>query len=378
MPGEFLFKDIDFKLVNNYFLIVANHHPITIDTGVTMASSASGFTGAAVANAFTILGGYQNGQLPLNGGSPAPTSNDLPVNITVKSGTKILVAPYSRQIEGVSYSGKATMNIGGTAQVNKLYLAPVNCTYAPVGNVELNIKDSASISSVFGTNNTGALASLTVNWLSGNIGLYKPGDGEAVLTVLGDGMVLNYSDAASKTATFALVSTFFDVKNKIGDPVTPPVVTEPVAPPVTEAPVSTDEFPVTRTASNVYVDGELKPFEAYMYNENNYFKLRDIAIVLVDKFEVGYDNGAVQITKGGTYTANGTELNIEATGDKTAILTNDAIYIDGALAELACIKVEGSNYFKLRDLGEQLGFDVDYDAATKNIIIEKNEAYTAD
>jgi hypothetical protein len=34
--------------------------------------------------------------------------------------------------------------------------------------------------------------------------------------------------------------------------------------------------------------------------------------------------------------------------------------IDGVEVELTAYKIDGSNYYKLRDLGEALGFGVDY------------------
>ena len=47
------------------------------------------------------------------------------------------------------------------------------------------------------------------------------------------------------------------------------------------------------TASMVLVDGSNIEFDAYLINDNNYFKLRDLAYVLSStekKFSVGYDN----------------------------------------------------------------------------------------
>lgn len=44
--------------------------------------------------------------------------------------------------------------------------------------------------------------------------------------------------------------------------------------------------------------------------------------------------------------------------DKTAKLTNDPIYINGQKTDVEVYKIDGSNYFKLRDLGKALNFYV--------------------
>ena len=36
--GKYVFRDLDFHLLDNYFFVIANHYPVTIDTGVTIKS----------------------------------------------------------------------------------------------------------------------------------------------------------------------------------------------------------------------------------------------------------------------------------------------------------------------------------------------------
>jgi len=61
------------------------------------------------------------------------------------------------------------------------------------------------------------------------------------------------------------------------------------------------------TASAVLVNGKNISFDAYNINDNNYFKLRDLAYILngaQKQFEVGWDgaNNAISITSGKPYT----------------------------------------------------------------------------
>ena len=124
------------------------------------------------------------------------------------------------------------------------------------------------------------------------------------------------------------------------------------------------------TNDKLYVNGQLQTPSIYKINDNNYFKIRDIAMLLSGsrkQFSVGYDNATacVTLTAGGEYTPNGSELVGQATGgNKDAIPSNNTIYLNGKKLNLTVYKIDGSNYFKLRDLGQALDFYVGWDAAT--------------
>ncbi len=138
----------------------------------------------------------------------------------------------------------------------------------------------------------------------------------------------------------------------------------------------------TPTNDRLYVDGRLQTPSIYKIDGSNYFKIRDIAALLNGtgkQFEVGYDaaTGSVTVTTGQPYTANGTELTGPAAGgSKAAAPTSDAIYVNGAKQNLTVYKIDGSNYFKLRDLGQVLDFYVGYDAAT-GVTLSGSSGYTA-
>lgn len=133
--------------------------------------------------------------------------------------------------------------------------------------------------------------------------------------------------------------------------------------------------PASPTASKVTVNGEAKAFEAYNINSNNYFKLRDIAYVLNGtdaSFSVGWDGAAnsIALAKGEAYAPTGSEMKVSGTKDiKDAVESNSTILIDGQKAALKAYTIKGNNYFKLRDLGTALGFNVGWDNASQTISI---------
>lgn len=107
---------------------------------------------------------------------------------------------------------------------------------------------------------------------------------------------------------------------------------------------------------------------------NNYFKLRDVAALLSGtpaQFSVGWDglSGTVTLTTGKSYTPVGGEL-APTTGTASASPAQGAVYVNGRRANLAAYVIGQNNYFKLRDLGEALGFGVEWDGAAGAIRIE--------
>ena len=112
----------------------------------------------------------------------------------------------------------------------------------------------------------------------------------------------------------------------------------------------------------------------YNINGSNYFKLRDVAALLNgtgSQFALEYDAAAREIvlTTGEAYTPDGSELTAGEDQSATAVRSSQSLTIDGESASLTAFNIGGNNYFMLRDLGEALGFEVDYDAATRTMII---------
>lgn len=143
--------------------------------------------------------------------------------------------------------------------------------------------------------------------------------------------------------------------------------------------------PATATAAptndKLTCDGKDQNPTVFKINGSNYFKIRDLAAILngtEKQFSVGYDGGAkaVTATSGQPYEANGGELAGAASGGAREVqASNDAIYINGVKASVSVYKIDGSNYFKLRDLGKALNFYVGY-SGEKGMYIETDKPYS--
>lgn len=138
------------------------------------------------------------------------------------------------------------------------------------------------------------------------------------------------------------------------------------------------------TNNPLFVDGVQKQLSVYKIDGSNYFKLRDIAALLSGsekQFSVDYDNSvkSVTVASGKSYTPDGSELKpASSTGSVTASKSSNSIYINGKKMDLSVYKINGNNYFKLRDLGAALDFYVGYDNAAKSVTISGKSGYQAD
>ena len=117
---------------------------------------------------------------------------------------------------------------------------------------------------------------------------------------------------------------------------------------------------------------------AYHINGHNFFRLRDVAYMLdgtESQFEVSWDetSSVISITAGQVYTPVGGEREwIEfprPPRTQEAIPTAATILIDGEEVNLTAYHIDGNNFFMLRELGDLLGFAVDWDAEMDTILI---------
>jgi hypothetical protein len=145
------------------------------------------------------------------------------------------------------------------------------------------------------------------------------------------------------------------------------------------------------TASSVLVNGKAEAFDAYNINDSNYFKLRDLAYALSGaekQFDVTWhaDIDTIILSPGRAYTPVGGEMAAKGAGDKTPAATTSRVVVDGTgelgyyqiEIKLAAYNIGGNNYFKLRDIGEALDFEVDWDGTLQTIIIDTGKGYTQD
>ncbi len=140
-------------------------------------------------------------------------------------------------------------------------------------------------------------------------------------------------------------------------------------------------YPSTQT---VLIDG--KPVEFQMYalmdendNPTNYIKVRDLAYVLNGskaQFGVVWDGTAINLTPGVPYAANGTERMTLYSGAQPYTIPTTATYVRGKPSELKAIALMdgGFTYYRLRDLGAALGFNVSWSSET-GVYIETDKPY---
>jgi len=134
------------------------------------------------------------------------------------------------------------------------------------------------------------------------------------------------------------------------------------------------------TAAKVLVNGKEIAFDAYNIGGSNYFKLRDLAYALngsAKQFEISWNsaNNAISLIRGKRYTVAGGEMTGKRAGGKTAVPANSKIFLDGKEVFFTAYNISGSNYFKLRDIGQALDFGVGWNAAAGTVFIDTGIGY---
>ena len=161
---------------------------------------------------------------------------------------------------------------------------------------------------------------------------------------------------------------------------------------ITAGTPTTPDKPDSSTAyastQNVLVDGKAVEFQAYALkdqsgNDTNYVKLRDVAYALngtAAQFSVGWDQAAksISVTSGEAYESKGSEMKTPYSGDRTYTASTSPLYINGKAADLGAILLtddagNGYTYYKLRDLGQLLNFNVTWNG---RVVVESDKPYT--
>lgn len=125
----------------------------------------------------------------------------------------------------------------------------------------------------------------------------------------------------------------------------------------------------------VYVnDARVYP-TGYNIADNNYFKLRDIGTLV--GFGVEW-NGETQTVEISTERTTPSTEGISDTAESGAVakISDQRITVDGVQVNMTAYQIDGNNYVKLRDIGKQVDFGVDYDNATASVRIDTDAPYT--
>ncbi len=143
---------------------------------------------------------------------------------------------------------------------------------------------------------------------------------------------------------------------------------------------SPEKTTATPSSTRLMVNGKNVATDAYTIGGNNYIKLRDLAAMVNNtekNFEVTYDGSknAISLISNKAYTSVGGEM---AKGDgkaKQATRTNSKIFVDGGEVSMTAYNIDGSNYFKLRDVMQIFDISVGWDSATSTATINTNGGY---
>lgn len=157
--------------------------------------------------------------------------------------------------------------------------------------------------------------------------------------------------------------------------------------PVEEVPAEEEAFvipvpeKVQLTKQALTVDGKAVDPVAYNIDGSNYFKLRDLAALLTgtgSQFNIGFDEETfvITLTKGEAYTPIEGDLAPIEDKSETCVPSTAKVALGENILQVYVYNIGGNNFFKLRDLGETVGFAVDYDEATATIIVT-SEGYVA-
>ena len=125
----------------------------------------------------------------------------------------------------------------------------------------------------------------------------------------------------------------------------------------------------------VTVDGERVDPQGYNINGYNFYKLRDIAYRLNgtdSQFNVTWDgaNNRIVLTDDAAYQEVGGEMTSSVSAAIKNVSESDSIIVlDGKTLSLTGYRINGNNYYKIRDVGSALGFSVDFDPETEIVLI---------
>ncbi|MBQ7171666.1 MAG: hypothetical protein IJR89_05255 [Clostridia bacterium] len=225
--GAVTVRDMDYHLTGKYYFVIAQHYPFVLDTGVRMVSENAAFDGSAVGNAFTILAGYQSGQTTVDGGKNPPTAVSKNASVTVRSGSNLVIAAFSRQIKNQKLTGTSTVTVEGNAEVGILYYAPIGAAFDVTAKAVVNVWEHAKVEKICGGTSKGTLDSVTLNWLSGEIGEFSPAGGGAETSVK-NGYQLTFSDVSAAKETFSAVTKLFKNKEQVSYDLPPAPETDPL------------------------------------------------------------------------------------------------------------------------------------------------------
>ena len=130
----------------------------------------------------------------------------------------------------------------------------------------------------------------------------------------------------------------------------------------------------SKSGARLIVNDREAEVAGYTVDNSNYYKIRDVAMLLRttgSKFNVEWDTSlnAISILTGIKYVVVGGELDFEHAPMINVEENSAPIYADGEKVKMTAYNINGSTYFKIRDLADIVGFSVDWDGDRQAVII---------
>jgi lysophospholipase L1-like esterase len=139
LSTDFVFDNIDLNFTGNYYLIMCQYHDFTITESVEI--TAPNVTNADILHSISINSGYHTNSQA--GGMVANSD----CKITVNSGEKYFIMPQGYQETVGTYTGTVTVNLGGDANVSRIYYTGSSVALTG-GNTTYNISGDAQVTSI--------------------------------------------------------------------------------------------------------------------------------------------------------------------------------------------------------------------------------------
>ena len=129
------------------------------------------------------------------------------------------------------------------------------------------------------------------------------------------------------------------------------------------------------SSETIILNSEHKDIITYKIGDNNFLKLRDIAYLLSGtkaEFNISWDSilKKIKLVSGQKYISTGDELTNTSLATKKAQETSVKIDLNKKSVSLDAYEIDGNIFVKLRDIGNLLGFSVEWNSL--NSVIEIN------
>ena len=126
--------------------------------------------------------------------------------------------------------------------------------------------------------------------------------------------------------------------------------------------------------THISLDGRSMQLAGFNINDNNYYKLRDIAYLLTEtdkRFDIVYDTekAAIVIQLGRSYLGEKSSYNINDIKDITIEEKQVSLYLEDKEHQLLGYRINGSTYVKIRDIVAFLEMEIGWSNETKEITL---------